>query len=154
MKKHQLESTFKTSSNYSVKNADLIAVIHDVSNSYTRDKLNPMVLDTLDRYSKIPSILVLNKIDTMKSKRVLLDLAQSLSNDTMTGKLKTEKFAVNSIRRPSDTPPPPKDAPMTKQKKWERIGWSNFSNIFMISSLTGDGLDGVMVRIQSCTVSL
>lgn len=144
MKKHHLESTFKTSSNHSAKNSDLIAVVHDVSNSYTRQKLNPMVLDTLQRHSTVPSILVLNKIDTLKSKRVLLDLATSLTNGTMSGKLLPEKFTSKLTKKPADTPP--KEVTTVKPRKSVSVGWSHFSSIFMISSLTGNGLDGVMVR--------
>lgn len=145
IKKHQLESTFQSSSNYSIKNSDIIAVIHDVSNIHTRNQLHPIVLNTLERYSKVPSLLVLNKIDTLKSKRVLLDLARILTNGIMAGKpMAEEQSKRKEIKKSTE-----KDSSSTTavdKTKIERVGWSKFSSIFMISSLTGDGLEGVMVN--------
>lgn len=32
--------------------------------------------------------------------------------------------------------------------KEKQVGWPNFSEVFMVSSLTGDGMEGVMVRSE------
>lgn len=71
-KKYDLGDRFLRECNKSVKNADMIAVIHDISNPYTRNVLHPTVLETLIDHQTIPSILILNKTDMVKAKRILL----------------------------------------------------------------------------------
>lgn len=53
MKKHHLEQTFQSSPRYSIQSSNLIAVIHDISNNWTRNSLHPIVLDTLEFYKKV-----------------------------------------------------------------------------------------------------
>lgn len=102
-----------------------------------------MVLDALETNAKIPSFLVLNKIDTLKSKRVLLDLARLLTNGMMAGKPMIDYTKRRENKKLIDKD---KDIDEKQPKKIERVGWPMFSSIFMISSLTGDGLEGVMVN--------
>lgn len=42
--------------------ADVIGVVHDVSNKWTKDKLHPTVLEMLNMVRKVPSFLILNKV--------------------------------------------------------------------------------------------
>jgi len=77
--KYNLEKTFANDSVNSIEEADIIGVIHDVSNRYTRNRLDPKVLRLLHLYPNKDSFLVLNKIDLLKSKSYLLDLARSLT---------------------------------------------------------------------------
>jgi len=42
--------------------ADVIGVVHDVSNTWTRDRLDPKVLRLLYLYPKKNSFLILNKV--------------------------------------------------------------------------------------------
>lgn len=106
--------------------------------------MHPTVLDALEANSKVPSFLVLNKIDTLKSKRVLLDLARMLTNGIMDGKPMPEQTKTREHKKFADKVIEDcNDALLTK--KIERVGWPKFSSLFMISSLTGDGLEGVMV---------
>ena len=79
MKKHKLDESFITSCHKSIKDSNLIGVLHDVSNQWTRQSLNPLLLKLLEEYKDIPSFLILNKIDKLKSKRVLLDLIKTLT---------------------------------------------------------------------------
>lgn len=53
MKKHSLEQSFQSSPRHSIQSSNLIAVIHDISNSWTRNSLHPIVLDTLELYKKV-----------------------------------------------------------------------------------------------------
>lgn len=129
VKKHNLENSFQISPKSSMKQADVIAVIHDVSNRWTRSELNPSVLESLEAHSKVPSFLVLNKIDCLKSKRVLLELVRILTNDTHKQGRKLQKSATPTIAE---------DVPR------KLVGWSYFSAIFMASAITGDGLHGIM----------
>lgn len=53
MKKHHLEQSFVSAPRHSIQNSNLIAVIHDISNRWTRNSLNPIVLETLEAYKKV-----------------------------------------------------------------------------------------------------
>lgn len=133
VKKHQLESTYISACRHSIQHSDMIGVVHDVSNTWTRNELDSTVLNTLNAYPKVPSFLILNKIDAIKSKRVLLDLARLLTNNKL---MQSNKSVIAKKTNEKD------------QKVTERIvGWSNFTDVFMISSLTGDGMPGIMVSL-------
>ena len=75
-----------SSNKHSIQHANIIGVVHDVSNSWTRNELHSNVLDILELYPNVPSVLILNKIDVLKSKRVLLNLATSLTLNTLVPK--------------------------------------------------------------------
>lgn len=129
--------------NNSILNSDLIAVIHDVSNSHTRNVLHPTVLESLITHKTIPSVLVLNKIDLIRSKRILLDLVRILTEGTLIcrqrqylpWKGREEKF-IKDMQRP------------IKYKNEKSAGWPYFSDVFMISSLTGDGFGNISVSFH------
>lgn len=137
MKKHHLENAFVSSFRHSIQHSNLIGVVHDVSNPWTRNELHPSVLEALEAYPKVPSFLVLNKIDTLKSKRVLLELTRLLTEDTLAPK----GFGPKAISRSKEN----RDVIEEIKLKEKRISWPHFSGIFMISALTGDGIDGIMV---------
>lgn len=136
-RKHHLESTFSSAFRHSIQHADLIGVVHDVSNTWTRSELHSTVLDTLQTYPKQPSFLVLNKVDTLKSKRLLLDVARQLTANTLNG-------VVGPASLGKDGKPV---RPLVRGgAKGERVvGWPGFSEVFMVSSISGDGMSGVMV---------
>lgn len=142
MKKHKLSQHFVSSCRHSIQQADLIAVVHDVSNSHTRNELNATVLETLQMYETLPSILVLNKVDMLHSKRILLDLVRLLTEKTLVCHERRyspwngrEKEFMEDMERP------------VKYKNEKSVGWPRFSEVFMVSSLTGDGLP--LVRVSS-----
>jgi len=60
--RYNLERTFANDSVNSIEEADIIGVIHDVSNRYTRNHLDPKVLRLLHLYPNKDSFLVLNKV--------------------------------------------------------------------------------------------
>lgn len=146
-KKYSLGDKFLRECNSSVENADLIAVLHDVSNSYTRNVLHPTVLETLITHQTIPSILIMNKIDMVRAKRILLDLVRILTEGTLTVKERKylpwkgneEKFLAD-LQRP------------VKYKNQKSAGWPYFSEVFMVSSLTGDGIGRVFNHIYGQSV--
>ncbi|PSN46685.1 GTPase Era [Blattella germanica] len=80
---HNLEYEFHSDSEMALLEADVIGVIHDVSNKWTRHRLDPKVVRLLHLYPRKHSFLILNKIDSMKSKRNLLDLVRILTNGTL-----------------------------------------------------------------------
>ena len=71
--------------------SDLIIVVHDVSNEYSRDKLDSEVLKCLFAHPDKETILVLNKTDRLKNKSVLLNLVSSLTGGLLNGKKFMEK---------------------------------------------------------------
>ncbi|XP_017770442.1 PREDICTED: GTPase Era, mitochondrial [Nicrophorus vespilloides] len=121
--KYKLERSFVKDPNASLQNADIVGVIHDVSNQYTKDRLDLKVIKLLEKHVKKPSFLVLNKIDMLKSKRKLLDITRLLTENKIRGEEIPDKgdFEMNEDSR----------------------GWPNFQDIFMVSALTGDGLEDV-----------
>nr|XP_034182816.1 GTPase Era, mitochondrial [Osmia lignaria] len=103
IKKYKLVETFTEDPIVSIKEADVIGIIQDVTNVYTRHKINNFVKDYLEnKREDTPLILVFNKIDRINKKSVLLELTKLLTN--------------------------PENSP-------------KFDDIFMISALTGDGID-------------
>lgn len=107
-KQYHLSSTFTKDPKTCLDKSDIVGIVQDVQNIYTRDKINPNVLEliTEDVRSKIPMILILNKIDRVKKKEVLLHLVNVLTG------------SKNSL---------------------------DFSDVFMLSALTGDGIDDLRV---------
>jgi len=61
--------------------ADLIAVVTDVSNKRTKNYIEEEVLNIMDEYKEIPAVLIMNKIDRLKSKTELILLTSILTND-------------------------------------------------------------------------
>lgn len=144
MKRHHLESDFTSACRHSIQRADMIGVVHDVSNTWTRGELHSTVIATLQQYPKVPSFLVLNKIDALKSKRILLDLTTTLTANTLVPKGTSLKaLAAVAAKRKTVTV---KDGGEKAVKNGPKIkSWPHFCEIFMISSVTGDGMEGVMV---------
>jgi len=107
-KQFQLASSFRDDPMACLKTSDIVGIVQDVHNVYTRSKIDPNILKLLteDIKDKISLILILNKIDKLKKKDTLLHLVNILNN----GK--------NSL---------------------------NFCDIFMISALTGDGINDLRV---------
>ncbi|XP_028145382.1 GTPase Era, mitochondrial isoform X1 [Diabrotica virgifera virgifera] len=122
-KKFNLQKTFIRDYKTVSRDADIIGVIHDVSNIWTRERLDIKIIKLLETQKTKPSFLVLNKIDVLKSKRKLLDLTRNLTENSLGGKpIESRKFTETEI---------------------ESKGWPYFDHIFMVSSLTGDGLEEI-----------
>lgn len=79
------------------------------------------------------------QVDSVKKKRFLLDMARILSNDTLK-KISDEVQEINYL-------------PITKMSLEKRIsearGYSNFSDIFMVSALEGTGIDDLRVSLMN-----
>lgn len=108
-KKFKLANNFQTDPKSCLKAADIVGIVQDAENIYTRHKIDQNILNLLteDIKSQIPIILIINKVDRLKKKDILLDLVNTL----------------------------------TKSKKSP-----DFYDIFMISALTGDGVDDLKVN--------
>ncbi|NWS64054.1 ERAL1 GTPase, partial [Chunga burmeisteri] len=97
-KRHKLDEAMLTDPWNSMKHADLVLVLVDVSDHWTRNSLSKEVLKCLSRFPQIPSVLVLNKVDRLKNKFILLELVMELTEGIVNGrKLEaTSAFKRNS----------------------------------------------------------
>ena len=78
--------------------SDLVLVVHDISDEYSRDKIDKEVLKCLFAHPEKEAILVLNKTDKLKNKKALLDLVVDLTGGYLNGKefISKEKEAMIS----------------------------------------------------------
>ncbi|XP_041781048.1 GTPase Era, mitochondrial [Anopheles merus] len=152
IKKHQLDTQFVSACRHAIQHSALIGVVHDVSNSWTRHALSPVLLRVLAEYAHIPSFLILNKIDTLKSKRILLDIVRNLTCDQLAS---IRNYGPPTRRRKSRDAGAEEKAPSDGMEGKEitspsRVeGWPHFTEIFMVSAMTGDGLREVMSFIHA-----
>ncbi|KAG6446396.1 GTPase Era, mitochondrial-like [Manduca sexta] len=119
-KKYKLPNSMIEACHKSLRCADVIGVVHDISNRFTKDSLHPDVLSMLNIVEDIPSFLILNKVDKLKTKRQLLVTIRNLTNGFIAGN------------------PVPGSEKLSKNKPDK--GYSNFSDVFMVSALNGDGV--------------
>ncbi|KAM6464692.1 GTPase Era, mitochondrial [Liasis olivaceus] len=110
-KRHNLEKNMLSDPLDSLKNADLVLVLVDVSDRYTRDHLHPQVLHCLKQFPQIPSVLVLNKVDLVKKKGLLLGLVVELTEGAFGGK----KLEAKSMYRPDVSREPCRKPPKSAQ---------------------------------------
>uniref|UniRef100_A0A182W2F3 GTPase Era, mitochondrial n=1 Tax=Anopheles minimus TaxID=112268 RepID=A0A182W2F3_9DIPT len=154
IKKHQLDTHFVSACRHAIQHSSLIGVVHDVSNSWTRHALNPVLLSVLEEYTHIPSFLILNKIDTLKSKRILLDIVRNLTCNQLESirnygpLVRRRKNKASSQEKPSNAVIDSKEA-TAPAASLPAEGWPNFTEIFMVSAMTGDGLREVMSFIHA-----
>ncbi|CAG9784997.1 unnamed protein product [Diatraea saccharalis] len=123
-KKYKLPESMIAACQKSLRCANVIGVVHDVSNPYTKDVLNYDVMDMLKLVEDIPSFLIINKVDKLKSKKQLLAIIRNLTNGLIAGN------------------PIPGSEKKKKKEQFEK-GYSNFSDVFLVSSLKGDGVSDV-----------
>ncbi|CAH0728818.1 unnamed protein product, partial [Brenthis ino] len=121
-KKYKLPESMLAACQKSLRCADVVGVVHDVSNKWTRDGLHRDVVNMLEIVKDIPSFLILNKVDMLKSKKQLLAIISNLTNGMIAG---------------SPIPSP------TKSKKTQENGYNHFSDVFLVSALNGDGVSDI-----------
>lgn len=79
--KYHLNSHFEKDPQTSAKAADVVGIVHDVGNRWTRNKLHTTCLDLLNSLSlDIPTLLILNKVDKIKDKKILLESIRVLTS--------------------------------------------------------------------------
>ena len=74
--------------------ADVICVVMDCSNKYTRHMIDPEVLKCLYMHPEKESILILNKVDLVGQKKHLISLIANLTDGYLNG----NKFDIEDIR--------------------------------------------------------
>ncbi|XP_017496232.1 GTPase Era, mitochondrial isoform X3 [Manis javanica] len=135
-KRHNLERSLLEDPWKSMESADLVVVLVDVSDKWTRNQLSPQVLQCLTQFSQVPSILVMNKVDCLKQKSVLLELTAALTEGVVNGKKLKMMQAFHSQLNTHCPSPPAKGHNTQSAGSPQRIGWPHFQEIFMLSSLS------------------
>ncbi|XP_013135377.1 PREDICTED: GTPase Era, mitochondrial isoform X2 [Papilio polytes] len=130
-KKYKLPVAMLGACEKSLRCANVVGVVHDVSNKWSRDSIHQDVISMLNSIGKIPSFLILNKVDQLKSKKQLLATIRNLTNGVIAGR----------------TMPNPDRTQSTKSKLQK--GYSHFSDVFLVSALTGDGVGAIKEYLVS-----
>ncbi|XP_067681710.1 GTPase Era, mitochondrial-like [Haliotis asinina] len=84
-KRHGLEKSHFLDPARSLDQAHLVGVLVDVSDPWKRDRLDPVVLRHLHLNPHIPSVLILNKIDSVQEKEALLQCTRCLTEGIVNG---------------------------------------------------------------------
>ncbi|XP_025772891.1 GTPase Era, mitochondrial isoform X2 [Puma concolor] len=135
-KRHHLELSLLEDPWKSMESADMVVVLVDVSDKWTRNQLSPQVLQCLTQFSQVPSILVMNKVDCLKQKSILLELTAALTEGVVNGKKLKMREAVRS-QAGTHCPGPAAKGPNTQSVGGpQKIGWPHFQEIFMLSALS------------------
>uniref|UniRef100_A0A2R9AVK5 Era-type G domain-containing protein n=1 Tax=Pan paniscus TaxID=9597 RepID=A0A2R9AVK5_PANPA len=135
-KRHHLELSLLEDPWKSMESADLVVVLVDVSDKWTRNQLSPQLLRCLTKFSQIPSVLVMNKVDCLKQKSVLLELTAALTEGVVNGKKLKMRQAFHSHPGTHCPSPAVKDPNTQSVGNPQRIGWPHFKEIFMLSALS------------------
>jgi len=96
LSKHRLDSRMLTDPKDAVFRCDLVAVVVDASNIREQKRLNKGVLKLLHEHQDKRSILVMNKVDQVKEKRLLLDIGTRLTQGCIEGRL---TFKMRDLER-------------------------------------------------------
>ncbi|XP_068600928.1 GTPase Era, mitochondrial [Brachionichthys hirsutus] len=149
VKRHHLESSLLVDPWNSVKEADLLVVMVDVSDKWTRNRLDMELLKCLAHHPDVPAILVLNKVDCIKAKDRLLSITAELTCGMVNG----HRIGSSPGRRTASSPDEDdgghegsaesKSAPSKEQLKALKSqgGWPRFKDIFMLSAVDKEDVD-------------
>jgi len=98
--KEKMETSILMDPEKSCKDADLLVVLHDVSNRFVRESLNKKILRLMCLYNKhVPSVLVLNKMDTIPKSRRVYDLIRKLTCNRLDGvQSQVEKVSTDKMK--------------------------------------------------------
>ncbi|XP_051749054.1 GTPase Era, mitochondrial [Ctenopharyngodon idella] len=162
-KRHQLEKSLLVDPFESLQEADLVVVLVDVSDKWTRSKLDYEVLKCLALNSEVPAILVLNKVDLLKNKTLLLDITAELTEGVVNGKKIKIRGAVKQCQKLAAAPHSRCDEKPLSESKEDRVsqegqnkdrlsqealkalrnrrGWPHFKDVFMLNSLDGEDVE-------------
>ncbi|XP_058416218.1 GTPase Era, mitochondrial isoform X3 [Diceros bicornis minor] len=140
-KRHHLELSLLEDPWKSMESADLVVVLVDVSDKWTRNQLSPQVLQCLTQFSQVPSVLVMNKVDCLKQKSVLLELTAALTEGVVNGKKLKMKQAFRSQPGTHCPSPAAKGSDTQSVGGPQKIGWPHFQEIFMLSALSQEDVN-------------
>ncbi|XP_026988775.2 GTPase Era, mitochondrial [Tachysurus fulvidraco] len=158
-KRHQLEKTFLVDPLKSLRQADLVVVLVDVSDKWTRSSLDFEVLKCLSLNAHIPAVLVLNKVDLLKNKPLLLDITAELTEGIVNGKKLNVRRLFKPIQKETQERETEKtpvlqdgeeqmsnpDSQLVSGLSREQLralksrkGWKHFKDVFMTCATDGE----------------
>lgn len=156
VKRHQLEKSLLVDPWNSIKEADLVVALVDVSDRWMCGRLDFEVLKCLAQHPDIPAVLVLNKVDLVKTKDRLLDITAELTCGIVNGhKIRTRPVIKPPWAEKKPESPPEVDntdaevsdvdttelsKEQLKQLSQQR-GWPRFKDVFMLSSLDAEDVE-------------
>ncbi|XP_054611965.1 GTPase Era, mitochondrial [Dunckerocampus dactyliophorus] len=161
VKRHQLEKSLLLDPWTTVKEADLMVVMVDVSDRWMCKRLDFEVLKCLARHPNIPAVLVLNKVDKVKAKDRLLDITGELTCGVVNGR----RLHVRRLTKPPCAEKSPEryseelqdedatelehdadgdktglDKEQLKTLRTQK-GWAGFKDVFMLSSVDREDVE-------------
>lgn len=96
-KRYHLTTNFRRDPKNSLQTADVIGLVQDSHNVFTRHKINPDIRELLEKVEdKIPTILIFNKVDRLKKKDTLLHLVTVLTKASNSLKF-TDVFMISAL---------------------------------------------------------
>ncbi|XP_020505627.2 GTPase Era, mitochondrial [Labrus bergylta] len=156
VKRHQLENSLLVDPWTTVKEADLVVVMVDVADRWMCLKLDFEVLRCLAQHPDIPAILVLNKVDLLKTKDRLLDITAELTCGIVNGRklhvrpVIKPPWAEKRLQRDSESSleeekSGPEGGGMLSKEQLKVLrgqrGWPHFKDVFMTSSVDREDVD-------------
>uniref|UniRef100_A0AAR2M0M5 GTPase Era, mitochondrial n=1 Tax=Pygocentrus nattereri TaxID=42514 RepID=A0AAR2M0M5_PYGNA len=143
VKRHQLENSLLVDPLNSLREADLVVVLVDISDKWTRDRLDFEVLKCLTLNPHIPAVLVLNKVDLLKNKALLLDITAKLTEGVVNG----QRLRVRDAQTGEEPCPNSDTQDQTGLSREQlrtlksRKGWSHFKDVFMLCAADGEDVE-------------
>lgn len=160
-RKHHLEASMIVDPEHALLNADLVAVMVDASDHWRRHMLDEETLRLLEYNAQLTSVLIVNKVDLLRSKRQILEFTHSLTGGVVGGAASNREKIVKKKLSPevlfarteetlkTETADLQKEAldgmGVQKQEGQDehKNCWRNFSRVFMISALNDDGVNDI-----------
>ncbi|KAH7978966.1 hypothetical protein HPB49_007576 [Dermacentor silvarum] len=159
-KKHHLEASMIVDPEHALLGADLVAVMVDASDHWRRHMLDEETLRLLECNAHLTSILIVNKVDILKSKRQILEFTHSLTGGVVGGVVANREKIVKKRLSPEELLARAEETSKTgttnlqkealggrevleKSQGENKNSWRNFSRVFMISALNNDGVNDI-----------
>lgn len=101
-KKHHLEASMIVDPEHALLGADLVAVMVDASDHWRRHMLDEETLRLLECNAHLTSILIVNKVDILKSKRQILEFTHSLTGGVVGGVVANREKIVKKRLSPEE----------------------------------------------------
>jgi GTP-binding protein Era len=156
-RKLRAPKSFLTGPHRSLMEAELVVVVVDASDKRKRHQLDVEVLKTLAIYSHVPAVLLLNKVDAMRHKHVLLKITESILESTHSwmveeGRRREQRMKMSpELRNESAAKADVFCGPTREQGALPAAAVESFGKVFMSSALTGDGVKDLRDYLLSCT---
>lgn len=160
-RKHHLEATMVVDPEHALLNADLVAVMVDASDHWRRGSFDRETLRLLEFNAHLTSVLIVNKVDLLKSKRQILEFTHSLTGGIVGGVptcrsvtvrrrptpeelfSRTDEIRMRGVSLKEEREGLKSDDLMKQSQGNSNKPWPNFSHVFMISALKNDGVKDI-----------